>query len=119
MNHTIEFVTRDHSGITTLVTTTGVIDVDAAIDEINAGSTFFAGPSSFDRARVRIMTALGVAYLSANWDGSKRNNLHDLAQQMTRPVPTIVRPHPVSRTVGALRTAVAVLRGRGQARADS
>ncbi|KQO62235.1 DUF3892 domain-containing protein [Curtobacterium sp. Leaf261] len=119
MNHTIEFVTRDHSGITTLVTTTGVIDVDSAIDEIKSGSTYFAGPSSFDRARVRIMTALGVAYLSANWDGSKRNNLHDLAQQMTRPVPTIARPRPASRTVGALWTAVAALRGRGQGRTDS
>jgi hypothetical protein len=118
MNHTIEFVTRDHSGITTLVTTTGVIDVSAAIDDIQSGSTYFAGPSTFDRARVRIMTALGVAYLSANWDGSKRNNLHDLAHQMTRPVPT-TRPRTHSRTVGVIRTAVAALRGRGQDRTTS
>jgi hypothetical protein len=86
MKHTIEFVARDHSGIRTIVTDTGVIDISSAVAEIEAGAAYVAGPSSFDRARVRILTALGSAYLFANWDGSKRNNLHDLAHQMTRPI---------------------------------
>ncbi|MFZ7089136.1 hypothetical protein [Curtobacterium sp. RRHDQ10] len=86
MTHTIEFVARDHSGITTIVTSTGVTDLASAIVEIESGGTYVAGPSSFERTRVRIATALGTAYLYVNWDGSKRNNLHDLAHQVTRPI---------------------------------
>jgi hypothetical protein len=79
MNH-IEFVVRDQTGITTIVTADGVLDADEVIEAIRSGrSSFFAGPSSWDLAPVETRSVLGSSFLFANWDGSKRNNLHDLA----------------------------------------
>ncbi|MCU1542432.1 MAG: hypothetical protein JWM50_297 [Microbacteriaceae bacterium] len=80
MKQHIEFVSRDHSGITAIVTSTGVIDAQAAIDHIRNGRACFeAGPSSWARAEVTAREAFGGAYLFANWDGTRRNNLHELA----------------------------------------
>lgn len=80
MNHHIEFVSRDHSGITTVVTAQGVLDAAAVVADIQAGrATFVAGPTSWDLVPVTAWDAFGGAYLYANWDGTRRNNLHDLA----------------------------------------
>jgi hypothetical protein len=80
VNHHIEFVARNRSGITTIITSAGVVDVGAAIAEIREGrSAYFAGPSSWDRTQVRAIPSLGGEFLFANWDGTRRNNLHDLA----------------------------------------
>jgi hypothetical protein len=86
--HLIEYVARDQTGITTVVTTTSVIDVNVVIDNIRAGhSGYFVAGDSWRRTPVRSLTAMGSPYLFANWDGSKRNNLHDLAFRSPR------RPH--------------------------
>jgi hypothetical protein len=77
----IEFVSRDRGGITAVVTSSGVIDVQTAVEDITSGRTrFVAGPTSWDRVPVTVRDVLGSSYLYANWDGSRRNNLHDLAQ---------------------------------------
>jgi hypothetical protein len=83
---TIEFVVRDHSGaIAALVTPDGVIDAEAASDQIARGEAdYFVGPDSYARTRVRSIPALGGPYLYANWDGTRRNNLHDLARGLAR-----------------------------------
>jgi hypothetical protein len=78
----IEFVNRDRSGITAIVTSTAVVDAQTVIDAIQSGrGSFEAGSSSWDRAEVAVRHAFGVAYLFANWDGTRRNNLHELAAQ--------------------------------------
>ena len=80
VNHHIEFVSRDHSGITTVVTSAGVFAAAAVVADIQAGrATFVAGPTSWDLVPVTAWDAFGGAYLYANWDGTRRNNLHDLA----------------------------------------
>jgi hypothetical protein len=80
VDHLIEFVSRDRTGITSVVTSSGVIDVQAAVEAISSGhARFVAGPSSWDRVPVTVRDVLGGSYLYANWDGSRRNNLHDLA----------------------------------------
>jgi hypothetical protein len=86
--HIIEFVARDRTGITTVVTADGVTDADTVIRAITAGHSGYAVAASGSRpAPVRSLMALGTPYLFANWDGSKRNNLHDLA--FTAPVRTL------------------------------
>jgi hypothetical protein len=76
----VEFVGRDRTGIVSIVTSSGVIDAATAIDEIRGGRAHFeAGPSSFDRAVVTAREAYGGPYLFANWDGTRKNNLHELA----------------------------------------
>lgn len=91
--HLIEYVARDRTGITTVVTTTSVIDVDTVIEHIHAGHAgYYVAGDSWKRTPVRSMTFLGGAYLFANWDGSKRNMLHDLA---FRAPARVVEPEPV------------------------
>lgn len=82
----IEFVVRDRTGaVAAVVTSTGVIDAEFASSQIARGeANYFAGPDSFVRARVRSIPALGGPYLYANWDGTRRNNLHDLARGLRR-----------------------------------
>lgn len=78
--HLIEYVARDRTGITAVVTTTSVIDVDTVIQHIHAGHAgYYVAGDSWKRTPVRSLSFLGGAYLFANWDGSKRNMLHDLA----------------------------------------
>lgn len=91
--HIIEYVARDRTGITAVITETGVIDVDTVIRNIHSGhSGYFVRADDWRRAPVRSLSVLGSAYLFANWDGSKRNNLHDVAfPAPTRSVRT-VRP---------------------------
>ncbi len=106
--HLIEYVARDRTGITAVVTTTGVIDVDVVIENIRSGhSGYFVAADSWKRAPVRSMSFIGGTYLFANWDGSKRNMLHDLAfRTPTRAVQT-----PPARESWFARL-VAVLSGR-------
>ncbi|RKR76568.1 hypothetical protein [Frondihabitans australicus] len=82
----IEFVVRDRTGaVAAVVTSTGVIDAEFASEQIARGeAAYFAGPDSYVRARVRSIPALGGPYLYANWDGTRRNNLHDLARGLKR-----------------------------------
>jgi hypothetical protein len=90
--HRIEYVARDRTGITTVITETGVVDVDTVIHNIRAGhSGYYVRHGEWRRARVRSLSVLGGAYLFANWDGSKRNNLHDLAfKAPTRAIDVVV-----------------------------
>ncbi|AMM18830.1 hypothetical protein AX769_00080 [Frondihabitans sp. PAMC 28766] len=83
---TIEFVVRDRTGaVAAVVTPSGVIDAEFASEQIARGEAdYFAGPDSYVRARVRSIPALGGPYLYANWDGTRRNNLHDLARGLKR-----------------------------------
>ena len=94
--HLIEYVARDRTGITTVVTTTSVIDVDTVIQHIHAGHAgYYVAADSWKRTPVRSLSFLGGAYLFANWDGSKRNMLHDLAfRGPTRSVETKPVPEP-------------------------
>ncbi|MDF2444754.1 MAG: hypothetical protein JWR01_2957 [Subtercola sp.] len=86
MKQHIEFVTRNRSGITAIVTSEAVIDAQTAINHIRSGHVLYdAGPTAWDRARVTIPEAFGRPYLFVNWDGTRRNNLHDLAGQVTDP----------------------------------
>lgn len=82
----IEFVVRDRTGaVAAVVTSAGVIDAEFASEQIARGEVrYVAGPDSYVRARVRSIPALGGPYLYANWDGTRRNNLHDLARGLTR-----------------------------------
>ena len=46
------------------------------------------GPDTWVRSHIKTMHGLGGRYLFANWDGTGRNNLHDLSSlEATRPVP--------------------------------
>ena len=103
--HLIEYVARDRTGITAVVTTTGVVDVDTVIDHIHAGHAgYYVAADSWKRTPVRSMSFIGGSYLFANWDGSKRNLLHDLAFRMpTRAVQVVDRPQRGWRLGRALR----------------
>lgn len=83
---TIEYVVRDLTGaVAAVVTSTGVIDAEFASEQILRGEAhYFAGPDSYRRTRVRSIPALGGPYLYVNWDGTRRNNLHDLARGLKR-----------------------------------
>jgi len=84
----IEFVARDDLGsIVALVTPHGVVDAGTVSADIVSGRvSYFAGPDSYVRAPIKSISASGGHYLYANWDGSRRNNLHDLAtRKSTRP----------------------------------
>jgi hypothetical protein len=86
VNQRIEFVCRDHSGITTVITSNGVIDAETAIEHIRSGrARFIAGPTTWDHAEVSARDAFGGSYLFANWDGTRKNNLHELASPMPAP----------------------------------
>jgi hypothetical protein len=100
LNHHIEYLTRTPAGITAVVTHTSVIDVQDVICDIEHGrATYSAGPTSWDRTRIRAIPFLQGAFLFANWDGSKRNNLHDIALPTanTRPQPGRDLPDVVRR----------------------
>jgi hypothetical protein len=104
MNQRIEYVGRDHSGITTIVTSSGVIDAQIAIEHIRSGRVrFVAGPTSWDRAQVVAREAFGGPYLFANWDGTRRNNLHELALLTREPAHRIGTHRSVGRLGSALR----------------
>ncbi|PYY64075.1 MULTISPECIES: hypothetical protein [unclassified Curtobacterium] len=92
--HLIEYVARDRTGITAVVTPTGVIDVDTVIQHIRAGHAgYYVAADSWKRTPVRSMSFIGGTYLFANWDGSKRNMLHDLAfRSPTRSIETTHEP---------------------------
>lgn len=111
-HHRIEFVTRDRTGITAVVTATGVVDADAVIRSIQAGhSGYYVAPNGWRRAPVRTLSVLGGAYLFANWDGTKRNNLHDIAAKA--PTRSIEQVKPAeSRFRTTLLGALAALFGR-------
>ena len=84
----VELVGRDALGsIVTLITSRGAIDAQTAAAEIESGRTqYVAGPDSFVRARVRAIPSVAGLYLYANWDGTRRNNLHQLSPaRLTRP----------------------------------
>ncbi|MCL9666163.1 hypothetical protein L2091_13110 [Curtobacterium albidum] len=103
--HLIEYVARDRTGITTVVTTTGVFDVDTVIDHIRAGHAgYYVAADSWKRTPVRSMSFIGGSYLFANWDGTKRNMLHDLAFRMpTRAIEVVQQPRRTGRLTRALR----------------
>jgi hypothetical protein len=83
----IEFVSRDGTGIVAVVTSEGVIDAQTVIDDIRAGrASFSAGPTAWDWSPVTAHDAFGGAYLFANWDGTRRNNLHQLAPRTDGPL---------------------------------
>jgi hypothetical protein len=115
----IEFVSRDHYGITAIVTPTGVIDAQTAIEHIRSGRVrFVAGPTSWDRTEVTAREAYNGVYLYANWDGTRRNNLLELAgaQPDSREFGHSL-PRRVRIPAGALRLlarAIAVLGGRSK-----
>ncbi|MBT2503745.1 hypothetical protein [Curtobacterium sp. ISL-83] len=101
--HLIEYVARDRTGITAVVTPTGVVDVDTVIRNIHAGHAgYYVAADSWKRTPVRSMSFLGGAYLFANWDGSKRNMLHDLAfRAETRSIQTVSRRSVRRSSLGA------------------
>lgn len=111
--HLIEYVARDRTGITAVVTPTGVIDVDVVIRNIRAGHAgYYVAADQWSRTPVRSMSFIGGSYLFANWDGSKRNMLHDLAfRAPTRAVET-VRPGATRHRSGRFRSALAAFFGR-------
>ncbi|WP_431278207.1 hypothetical protein [Leifsonia poae] len=80
-DYKIEIVVRDHLGaIAALITDRGVIDATTASAQIARGEArYVAGPDSYVRTPVKAMPGIGGGYLFANWDGSQRNNLYDLA----------------------------------------
>jgi hypothetical protein len=94
--HIIEYVARDRT----------------VIHNIRSGhSGYIVRAGEWRRAPVRSLSVLGGAYLFANWDGSKRNNLHDVAfQAPTRPA----RPQGPGGFVAALSAALAVVFGRAR-----
>jgi len=98
----IEVVARNELGlIVALITPHGAVDAQIASAQIGRGEVaYVVGPGSFVRVPVRTLSTLGGAYLYANWDGSKRNNLHDLAAVRVRTVaPVKVRPSAGKRIV--------------------
>ncbi len=90
----IEIVARNEMGlIVALITADGVVDAQIASGQIARGdATYVTGPDSWVRVPVRSISATGGAYLYANWDGSQRNNLNDLAAVK---VQTALTPPPV------------------------
>ena len=90
----IEIVARNEMGlVVALITSDGVVDAHIASGEIARGdATYVTGPDSWVRVPVRAISSTGGAYLYANWDGSQRNNLNDLAAVKIR---TALTPPPV------------------------
>ncbi len=77
----VEMVGRDALGsIVTLITSRGAVDaLTAAAEIMNGHAVYTAGPDSWVRARVRAIPSITGLYLFANWDGTHRNNLHQLS----------------------------------------
>ena len=107
----IELVARNELGsIVALITPHGVVDATIASTQIARGEVaYVTGPDSYVRVPVRAISALGGAYLYANWDGSQRNNLNDLAAVRVRTLaptpPEAEKQSPLER-VAALWQAV-------------
>lgn len=110
----IEVVARNELGaIVALVTPHGVVDAQHASSQIARGeATYVTGPDSYSRVPVRAISALGGAYLYANWDGTQRNNLHDLAAVRVRTPPAEAVGDALATTWSARRSRVAALWGR-------
>jgi hypothetical protein len=109
----IEIVARDELGsIVALITADGVVDAQTASAEIARGDvTYVTGPDSYVRVPVRAISTIGGAYLYANWDGSRRNNLHDLS-----PLIRVLTPATPSTLAAADATPAPTIRERGAAR---
>jgi hypothetical protein len=109
----IEIVARDELGsIVALITPDGVVDAQTASAEIARGDvTYVTGPDSYVRVPVRAISTIGGAYLYANWDGSRRNNLHDLS-----PLIRVLTPATPATLAAADEAAPPTLRERGAAR---
>ncbi|WP_157480320.1 hypothetical protein [Leifsonia sp. Root227] len=77
----IELVARDELGsIVTLFTSHGAVDARRAAAEIADGTaTYVTGPDSYVRAVVSAISSPVGPYLYVNWDGTRRNNLHELS----------------------------------------
>jgi hypothetical protein len=101
----------------TLITSRGAVDAQTAAAEIASGHTqYVAGPDSYVRARIRAIASITGMYLYANWDGSHRNNLHQLSAPRTaaRPIArTAVRRRLRESFVAAARS---LLRAESPAR---
>lgn len=82
----VEVVARDELGaIVALITPHGVVDAQFASAQIHRGeASYVTGPDSFVRVPVRAIATLGGSYLYANWDGTRRNNMNDLAAVRVR-----------------------------------
>jgi|GEM_PF-1884150 len=85
----IELVARDEFGsIVTLFTSHGAVDAATAAAEIaNGTATYVTGPDSYVRAVVSPISSPVGPYLYVNWDGTRRNNLHDLSTGRRVPLP--------------------------------
>lgn len=68
------------------------------------------GPSGWDRVRITTMSGLGGGYLYANWDGTARNNLHDLAAEP--PTMAVACVHTRVRRPGVWARVRRLMRGR-------
>lgn len=90
----VELVVRDRLGsITTLITREGAVDARTAVAEIARGTaTYVTGPDSWVRSRVKTLTGPGGDFLYANWDGTGRNNLHQLAWPETASPAVVCSP---------------------------
>ena len=110
----IEVVARNELGaIVALVTPHGVVDARHASSQIARGeASYVTGPDSYVRVPVRAISATGGAYLYANWDGTQRNNLHDLAAVRVRTPPVDEIGDALTTTWSARRERVAALWGR-------
>jgi len=77
----IELVARDEIGsIVTLFTSHGAVDARQAAAEIADGTaTYVTGPDPYVRAVVSAISSPVGPYLYVNWDGTRRNNLHELS----------------------------------------
>lgn len=94
----IEVVARNELGaIVALVTPHGVVDAQFASSQIARGeASYVTGPDSYVRVPVRSISATGGAYLYANWDGTQRNNLHDLAVVRVRTMTDETARHAIA-----------------------
>ncbi len=103
----IEVVARNELGlVVALITSEGVVDALTASCEIAHGdAAYVTGPDSWVRVPVRAISDTGGAYLYANWDGSQRNNLNDLAAVRVR---TALTPPPVEEKVTLRERATAL-----------
>lgn len=77
----IELVARDELGsIATVFTAHGAVDAQKAAAEIADGTaTYVTGPDPYVRAVVSAISSPVGPYLYVNWDGTRRNNLHELS----------------------------------------
>lgn len=120
----IEVVARNELGaIVALITPHGVVDAQSASTQIARGEAcYVTGPDSYVRIPVRAISATGGPYLYANWDGTQRNNLHDLAAVRVRTPLTHTAGDLIATPWSMRRGRVVALwgrlfAGRGQARA--